>query len=281
MAKRKSKARQKKKDVIVIDESKGLIFESEDLLYAYFEPILKYLEADYQKRLLPSDFSEEEQVVLEKYLEDTLDQPDQIWKEEGSGFEFPIYFFIKRISQEPGFVVSIAICYVDQDEHVPTFVFDHFATRDENMVAFYQKSELVFDSRVEGLRDVSVDGDALGDGDELAFGLFSSMIVIRNDKDIPRKDFLTYAELREESIEHPDEIWKKTDSEGHNLVTFIKEFPEHTVKNLYYVSVTLEEPQSQVHTLLFSFPTIDESLVDRYRQGENLQADEVVQESSH
>ncbi|NQZ19758.1 MAG: peptidase, partial [Bdellovibrionales bacterium] len=35
------------------------------------------------------------------------------------------------------------------------------------------------------------------------------------------------------------------------------------------------------HALLFSFPTSDETLVDRYRHGENLQADEVIQESSH
>lgn len=32
---------------------------------------------------------------------------------------------------------------------------------------------------------------------------------------------------------------------------------------------------------MFSFPTNDESLVDRYRHGENLHAEEVVQESSH
>jgi hypothetical protein len=36
-----------------------------------------------------------------------------------------------------------------------------------------------------------------------------------------------------------------------------------------------------VHSLLFSFPTSDTYLLDRYRQGENLQAEEVVQESSH
>jgi hypothetical protein len=45
--------------------------------------------------------------------------------------------------------------------------------------------------------------------------------------------------------------------------------------------VTEEDTEAQVNSLLFSFPTKDETLVDRYRQGENLEAEEVATESSH
>ncbi|MBO9668798.1 MAG: peptidase, partial [Bdellovibrio sp.] len=66
------------------------------------------------------------------------------------------------------------------------------------------------------------------------------------------------------------------------LVCFIKEFPDHeTAKDLTYIAVTQEDEETNVHSLLFSFPTTDSTLADRYRQGENLQAEEVSQESSH
>jgi hypothetical protein len=64
-------------------------------------------------------------------------------------------------------------------------------------------------------------------------------------------------------------------------VTFIKEFPDMGVEDLHYLVVTEEDADSQVNSLLFSFPSSDASLVDRYRQGENLEAEEVATESSH
>ena len=51
--------------------------------------------------------------------------------------------------------------------------------------------------------------------------------------------------------------------------------------DLHYVVVTIEDTPSSSHALLFSFPTGDKNLLDRYRHGENLQAEEVVQEASH
>jgi len=45
---------------------------------------------------------------------------------------------------------------------------------------------------------------------------------------------------------------------------------------LSYVVVTQEDDNSNVHALLFSFPTTDKTLVDRYRQGEYLQPEEVA-----
>jgi hypothetical protein len=45
--------------------------------------------------------------------------------------------------------------------------------------------------------------------------------------------------------------------------------------------VTIEDTPSSSHALLFSFPTTDENLIGRYRHGENMQAEEVVQEASH
>lgn len=127
-----------------------------------------------------------------------------------------------------------------------------------------------------------MEGDALGEGDPLAMGLYMAMLTVRSEKDIPQDKFHEFADLREDTIENADEIWRKNDLDGNILVSFIKEFPDHeTTKDLTYIAVTQEDEESNVHSLLFSFPTTDQSLADRYRQGENLQAEEVSQESAH
>ena len=128
-----------------------------------------------------------------------------------------------------------------------------------------------------------IEGDALSEGDDLALGLYKAMLIVRSTSDIEESLFQNYAELREETIEEADEIWRNTTSNGYTLVTFIKDFSraEEGAEHLYYMAVTLEDEGTNSHALLFSFPSNDENLVDRYRHGENLQAEEVIQESSH
>jgi hypothetical protein len=128
----------------------------------------------------------------------------------------------------------------------------------------------------------TIEGDGLSEGDPIAMGLFLSMLKIRSEKDVAHDKFRALGEeLRNDTIQSPDEIWKRQDYYGNMIVSFIKDFPDHEVKGLYYIAVAQEEEAGGVHSLLFSFPTNDEGLVDRYRQGENLQSDEVSQESSH
>ncbi len=127
------------------------------------------------------------------------------------------------------------------------------------------------------------EGDALYEGDPLAQGLYKAMLSLRHPKDIEEKFFENYVDFREKTIEESDEIWRNTTAENQTLVTFIKDFSisKKEEKTLFYLAVTLEEKNSNSHSLLFSFPTNDDNLVDRYRHGENLQAEEIIQESSH
>ena len=149
------------------------------------------------------------------------------------------------------------------------------------MLSKYQNKDLVYNRDFERASLGAIEGDAISEADPLALGLYLTMLRLRSEKDILEDDFQKFSELREDTIENPDEIWRKNDLDGNVLVTFIKEFTENAISDLSYVCVTQEEPGSNVHALLFSFPTTDSSLIDRYRQGENLQAEEVIQESSH
>jgi hypothetical protein len=173
----------------------------------------------------------------------------------------------------------VGIVYLVQDS--PTFVYLHFPTRSEALYGKYRRGEKIYDRFDENTPVGAIEGDALFENDEFARGLYHAMLVVRGESDIREEDFLDYSKHREESIEQPDEIWRTTDSTGNVLVHFIRDLSEDGAEGLFYIVATIEDAASNSHALLFSFPTNDESLVARYRQGENLQAEEVVQEASH
>jgi hypothetical protein len=151
-----------------------------------------------------------------------------------------------------------------------------------DLIGHYRRGDLVYDRAFEEVGFGALEGDSLAEGDPMAIGLFLSMLKLRSEGDVAFEKFQELgAECREETIETADEIWRSNDLQGNTLVTFIKEFPDHGIKDLTYVAVTQEDTENSVHSLLFSFPTTDSNLVDRYRHGENLQTDDVSQESSH
>jgi hypothetical protein len=278
---KKLRLRRKKNqpEQIVIDREEGLVFPSEKELYQHFQSQIDQLEKIYSDNRPQDDIPESEAGDLEAHLDLTLDQPSEIWHDDKTFKEFPIFHFIRPVEELGTF--HVAITYVSSDDE-PTFIFLHFMTRHIELVDKFRRGDLIYDRAFEEVTFGALDGDFLTEGDPLSIGLFIAMLKVRNETDIPHDQFQEIGkELREETIEAADEIWRSQDMNGNIVVTFIKEYPDHPIKGLHYVAVTLEDQSSQVHTLLFSFPTNDETLVDRYRQGENLQAEEVVQESSH
>lgn len=287
MAKTKTRAKKKtsttsQKELILVDEAAGLIFENEKDLFGYFQSAIDKLEEEYSALRSPDDFTDEEQIEREHYLESTLDEPDEVWMDDKTYEEFAIYHFIKSFEEGADAFTYVAVAYVSSEDEYPSFVFIHFPSKDSRVWQNYQRGEMVYDKTFEEVSAGSVEGDAMGEGDPLAMGLYQAMLKVRGEKDIPQENFKDFADLREETIESADEIWRKNDLDGNILVSFIREFPDHeTTKDLIYIAVTQEDEDSNVHSLLFSFPTTDKTLADRYRQGENLQAEEVSQESAH
>lgn len=272
------KLRRKPKE-IVIDRAAGLVFATEKDLYAFFQPQIDALEKEYQSLRKDTDLKEENIPQMEGLLDLTLDEPAEIWHDDKTFKEFPIFLFIRPVEEINAF--HVAVSYVSSEDE-PTFIFLHFVTTDLDLIAHYRRGDLVYDRAFEEVGFGALEGDSLSEGDPLAMGLFLSMLKVRSENDVAFDQFQKLGgECREETIENPDEIWRSADMKGNVLVTFVREFPDHEIKNLYYVAITQEDATSNVHSLLFSFPTNDENLVDRYRHGENLQADEVTQESSH
>lgn len=261
-------------DPIVIDEEHGLVFESETDLYSHFEEEIQVLEHEFFKLRSNNDIEEYEFTKYDKHLEKLLDDPDEVWEDPETLGEQRMFIYIRRFEKD---VYHVAACYLTKS--TPSFVYLHFPTTDNDLVERYRRGQIVFERSNADVPLGAIEGDALHEGDDLASGLFKAMQLLRSDKDIPEEDFHIYSDCREETLEDADEIWRSGDSIGNVLVSFIKEFSEDD--EFSYVVVTVEDAPSGSHALLFSFPTKDKNLLDRYRHGENLQAEEVVQENSH
>lgn len=268
---------------IVIDRSAGMVFKTEAELFEFFEPQIAQLEKQHQAWMKNSPVEKadvgDQLPGIEMELDMTLEEPQEIWHDPKSFEKFPIFHFIRPLENIEAF--QVAVTYVSAEDE-PTFIFLHFVTTDLELVNHYRRGELIYDRAFEEVGFGALEGDALSEGDPLAMGLFISMLKVRSEKDIGFDEFLPLGEeLREETIENADEIWRNADLTGNQIVTFIREFSDNEIKDLHYIAVTQEDTSSKVHSLLFSFPTSDVNLVDRYRHGENLQAEEVTQESSH
>ncbi len=274
--KKSSKRSSKTNFPIVIDEKKGLIFYSEEDLKNHFaSQIERFMEVFENSRKSYDNVEDEIDRPMDEITE-TLQEPDEIWEKADSA---PVYTYVRYIKDLNAFHVVATV--VDENDS-PAYILFHCFTRDWDLVDTFRRNEIVYNKDFESVEFAAVEGDSLSDGDPLAIGLFKAMQKIRSEKDVAEKSFKDLAnDLREPTIEHPDEIWKSIDHKGNVFVNFIKEFNEYPIKDMHYIAVTQEDSGSGVHSLLFSFPTTDLSLVDRYRQGENLQAEEVSQESSH
>lgn len=301
---------------IVIDEKKGLVFETEESLFEHFQSEISFLEKEFFKLRPANDIPDKDFEKYEENLALLLDTPDEVWEDVETIAGVPLTIYLKKIgkprikvaSKNKGKAASeeedepldnddtaiiedkssegddrplyhVGIVYLVQDS--PTFVYLHFPTHSETLYGQYRRGEKIYDRFDESTPLGAIEGDALFENDEFARGLYHAMLVVRGESDIREEDFLEYSKHREESIEQPDEIWRTTDSTGNVLVHFVRDLSEDGSEHLFYIVATIEDAASNSHALLFSFPTNDESLVARYRQGENLQAEEVVQEASH
>jgi hypothetical protein len=267
------------KEPIVIDERQGLVFTTEDELYDHFLPQIQLLEKEFFTYRAKTDLPEGEFEGYEELLARTLDDPDEIWEDAETLHGFRVRAYIARFSAETESIYYVALSYcVDE---VPTFVFLHFPSNDLSLVDRFRRGELKYDRVIKEVELGAIEGDALSEGDDLAVGLYKAMLKVRSERDVPEDKFRAHEERREPTIEDADEIWRTNDLSGNILVSFIKDFSDEAEGELWYVVVTIEDTPSSSHALLFSFPTRDRNLVDRYRHGENLQAEEVVQEASH
>lgn len=260
---------------ISIDPKKGWVFSSEDEVLSFFHETIEKLQEEFSTLHQDDDFDLDNFDNPEKCLEETLLDPDEIWEDEESCKGVKLSIFLKHFEVNETRFDYLAIAYLYEGR--PTFVFTHFPTKVEEMASTYRRTIQIYSRDSSGGVQFV---DALSGSDELAIGLYDAMLRLRSDVDIPEVEFSKYEDFRETVLNEPDEIWKGDDFNGKSIVKFIKEitFEDQT---LHYIIVTAEEPETHSHYILFSFPTTDPNLLDRFRQGEKLDPGEFVKEESH
>jgi hypothetical protein len=278
-AKRKPARKTRLHQPIIIDEAKGLVFETEEDLYQHFHPQIQALEKEYIRTRASSDIPDKEFSHYEPLLSKVLDDPDEVWEDNRTVAGQTVYNYVGHYLYEDKPVYYVAVAHLTDD--TPSFIYLHFPSTNLTLIERFRRGQLVYDRVIKEVEKGAVEGDALSEGDDLAVGLYKAMLKLRGDKDIAEDDFKNYENYREETIEEADEIWRTTDLSGNVLVSFIKDCADPESLDLHYIVVTIEDTPSNSHALLFSFPTRDRNLVDRYRHGENLHAEEITQEASH
>ena len=275
---KKTKSSQSKSPII-IDEGRGLIFDDENDVVAHFKEQIDALEKEYHEWRPETDIDLDEIEDLDRHLTELLQEPDEVWLSKDALKGISLGTFVGYFEAEEEDISFYYITLTYFVDNIPRFVFLHFATTDLNLVKKYQRGEKIYDRNNPGIQSDEEAVDALTEGDELAVGLYGAMLKLRNKTDIPEDEFQSYIKHREETIEEPDEIWRKIDSEGRVLVSFVKSIEDGG--DLKYIVVTTEDEASESQYLLFSFPTKDPNLVDRYKQGESVDASSYSREESH
>ncbi len=273
----KKKVKVEETSLIVIDPYKNLEFSNEKELHQFFSEDISKIEKFVSGHRVKGDVPKKEWDQYDELLDETLNDPDEIW-ENNKILDQTYFIYLRDFPKEQLFYLVFAYC-VDAE---PSFIYFHLPSRSDKLIQLLTQGELIYDRSIKDVYAGSVDGDALGDGDEVARGLYSAMLKLRSDEDISESDFRAYAGLRELCLGEPDEMWRSSELQSFTQLIFIRYFHDDPeLKNLSYVVVSLEDPQSESHILLFSFPTTDPALLERYRLGDNLQVEQVVQEGSH
>jgi len=269
-----------KDEAIIIDEETDLLFCSEDCLYQHFATPIENLEKEYLALRGEKDIPREDFGNYEEILSNLLEGPDEIWEDSETVPNINLHIYIGefQVDEQPVYYLAV----LRETEGNPSFVFLHFPTNDIKLIEQYRRGKLIYSRSQSEIEVDASDEDALAEGDELAKGHFESMLKVRSPKDIAESEFSNYLTYRQETIEDADEMWRHSDLEGNTFVHFLKDFEQENEKTIFtYIVVTIEDVVSGSHFILFSFPTNDPQLAERYRQGEMLNSETPQKQESH
>ncbi|MCO5141540.1 MAG: PBECR2 nuclease fold domain-containing protein [Oligoflexia bacterium] len=254
--------------IVYVEESTHRFFCSEKCIRDYYDPMAEAMKEQLFDLRDPHDIPEADFSNYESYAPLCLSNPDEVWEEVlANGESYTI--FMANFSNESGKFTYIVVAFCL--EYEPTYILLSFPTKDKRILEEFrigtrveletsEEEALSQETAVSSLLAsdyVSNQGDAIQD----------EMMAFRSQDDIPKEEFEDYQHLLEQTIEGPDEVWELLDPEGNTLLTLISQADENVS---YVVICTLDEAedgQQESWRVVYSFPTKDPALVQRYRRG--------------
>lgn len=251
--------------IVYVEESANRYFCSEKCIRSYYDPMAEY----YRRQMLeirdPHDISEGDFTDYESYAPLCLSNPDEVWVDT-TEFGETISYYLANFTNEGGKFTYVVACFCLEDE--PTYILLSFPTRDKKLAEEFRRGEkLELKEEDEEVAEPEV-SPVLAE-DFLARqgnAIEEEMLRHRDPSDIPHKEFEEYLHLVDQTIENPDEVWELQDEGDNPLLTLISQHEE----NLHYVVIcTFDSSQGQESwRVIYSFPTRDPALVQRYRRGQ-------------
>ena len=138
------------KDRIVIDETQGLVFQSEDELYDHFLPQIHSLEKEYFTARVKTDVQEKDFGHYEELLDHVLDDPDEVWEDATSIHGFNVRAYVGHYASGDESIYYVALAYATDE--VPSFIFLHFPSNDLELVDRFRRGKFGLRPRVERSR---------------------------------------------------------------------------------------------------------------------------------
>lgn len=253
--------------IVYVEENSTRFFCSEKCIRDYYDPLAEcYRKAHYYIRD-SHDIPETEFAKYESYAPLCLSNPDEIWADTNEQNE-TFYYFHKNFMDEGGAFSYVIMCFCLELE--PTYMILAFPTRDRKLADEYRRGKKLDETELSEEVE-SMEPEARGVLEEELLSnqsnaLEEEMLRWRDKSDIDPKDFDEYAHLLEESIEAPDEVWELQDSPGNTLLTMISQHDD----GVTYILICRSDQQNEKQEswqVLYSFPTKDAKLVQRYRRG--------------
>lgn len=250
--------------IVYVEESSSRFFCSEKCIRSYYDPMAEH----YRKEMLeirdPHDISEADFGDFESYAPLCLSNPDEIWV-DNTEFGEAITYFLANFTNEGGKFTYIVMCFCLEAE--PTYILLSFPTRDKKLVEEFRRGEKM-ELKEDDTETAEPGASPVLEEEFLAHqggAIEEEMLRHRSKGDIPADEFDEYTHCVDQTIENPDEVWELQDEGDNPLLTLISQ-PE---ENLHYVVIcTYDASQGQDSwRVIYSFPTRDPMLVQRYRRG--------------
>jgi hypothetical protein len=257
---------------------------------------------EYHQIRSQADLQTAEREELSHLRWSTLREPDEVWREKTLSGDYR-HTLIAEFQPLERRVWCVCLSLFLRGE--PSFLFLSIITRNEALVDRYRKGERMrwvkrsdvdiqnathpkpseeqmaldgtqISDEEMGVESVSFPTDGLADGWSAEEAVRAALNSSRRQDDIPQEDFSSFQACIEETLQSPDQVWSLVAettgaevSEGEDQIQFyhfIKHYPS-SESEFWYVIVAKEVPEEEHLEVLEAFPTRDEELVARYRQG--------------
>lgn len=251
--------------IVYVEESTNRFFCSEKCIRTFYDPMADY----YKKRMLeirdPHDIPETDFPQYESYAPLCLAHPDEVWGDSTENGE-SVYYFMANYTNEGGKFTYIVMSFCMELE--PTYIVLSFPTRDKKLVEEFRKGQQIelqdeTDAPAEPEADPVLQEDFLA---KQGNAIEEEMLRHRRATDVPKDEFEEYSHLLDHTIENPDEVWELQDEGENTLLTLISQQDD----KLHYVVICVQEQNAEnqeAWKVIYSFPTNDPALVQRYRRG--------------